>query len=153
MSIQSQTHQSTVKWFDAKKGYGFINHPEGGDDIFVHYSQIETDDDFKTLRTGQSVRFEMDDGPKGLHALNVLPVEAEETDEPEEVDEPEEPDAPSPESSDNDAASSFQPGEPHARRESEGLSSRPEQASTSEQASASEQTSTSESDPPPHTML
>jgi CspA family cold shock protein len=62
---------STVKWFDAKKGYGFINHPDGGDDVFVHYSQIQSDDEFKTLRTGQSVQFEMNDGPKGLHALNV----------------------------------------------------------------------------------
>jgi CspA family cold shock protein len=66
---------STVKWFDAKKGYGFINHPDEGDDVFVHYSQIVTDDDFKTLRTGQSVRFEMDDGPKGLHALEVEPLD------------------------------------------------------------------------------
>lgn len=77
MSTQPHTHQSSVKWFDAKKGYGFINHPEGGEDVFVHYSQIETDDDFKTLRTGQTVRFEMDDGPKGLHALKVLPIEDE----------------------------------------------------------------------------
>lgn len=65
------TQHSTVKWFDAKKGYGFINHPDGGNDIFIHYSQIESDDDFKTLRTGQSVQFEMNDGPKGLHAVNV----------------------------------------------------------------------------------
>lgn len=63
--------QSTVKWFDAKKGYGFINHPRDGEDVFVHYSNIESDDDFKTLRTGQHVTFEMNDGPKGLHALNV----------------------------------------------------------------------------------
>jgi len=63
--------QSTVKWFDAKKGYGFINHPDGGDDVFVHYSQIESDDDFKTLHTGQRVQFELNDGPKGLHALSV----------------------------------------------------------------------------------
>lgn len=62
---------STVKWFDAKKGYGFINHPDGGNDIFIHYSQIESEDDFKTLRTGQSVQFEMNDGPKGIHAVNV----------------------------------------------------------------------------------
>ena len=73
--------QSTVKWFDAKKGYGFINHPEGGDDVFVHYSQIDTDDDFKTLQTGQEVEFEMNDGPKGLHALNVMPLDKKETDE------------------------------------------------------------------------
>jgi CspA family cold shock protein len=67
------TLHSTVKWFDAKKGYGFINHPDGGDDIFVHYSQIESDEEFKTLRTGQSVEFELEDGPKGLHALSVIP--------------------------------------------------------------------------------
>lgn len=64
---------STVKWFDAKKGYGFIDHPDDGDDIFVHYSNIESDDDFKTLRAGQDVKFDMNDGPKGLHALNVVP--------------------------------------------------------------------------------
>jgi CspA family cold shock protein len=67
--------QSTVKWFDADKGYGFIEHPREGDDVFVHYSNIETDDDFKTLQTGQAVRFEMNDGPKGLHALNVMPAD------------------------------------------------------------------------------
>jgi len=66
---------STVKWFDAKKGYGFINHPDGGNDVFVHYSNIESDDDFKTLRAGQDVRFELNDGPKGLHALNVVATE------------------------------------------------------------------------------
>lgn len=75
--------QSTVKWFDAKKGYGFINHPEGGEDVFVHYSNIESDDDFKTLRTGQTVKFEMNDGPKGLHALNVV-ADDEDTSETEE---------------------------------------------------------------------
>jgi len=69
--LKSVMQQSTVKWFDAKKGYGFINHPRDGDDVFVHYSNIESDDDFKTLRTGQRVKFEMNDGPKGLHALNV----------------------------------------------------------------------------------
>jgi len=66
--------QSTVKWFDAKKGYGFIHHPDGGDDVFVHYTQIETEKDFKTLRTGQTVEFEMNNGPKGLHALGVNPM-------------------------------------------------------------------------------
>lgn len=69
--------RSTVKWFDAKKGYGFINHPEGGDDVFVHYSQILSENDFKTLRTGQQVSFELNDGPKGLHALEVKPLEGE----------------------------------------------------------------------------
>lgn len=73
--------KSKVKWFDAKKGYGFIDHPEGGDDVFVHYSQIISEKDFKTLRTGQEVAFEINDGPKGLHALDVKPME-----EPEEAD-------------------------------------------------------------------
>ncbi len=65
---------STVKWFDAKKGYGFIVHPEDGADVFVHYSQIETEQDFKTLRTGQRVEFELSEGPKGVHALHVAPT-------------------------------------------------------------------------------
>lgn len=66
------TRRSVVKWFDAKKGYGFIHHPDGRDDIFVHYSAIESDKRFKTLRTGQSVDFVLEDGPKGLHAHNVV---------------------------------------------------------------------------------
>lgn len=82
--------QSTVKWFDAKKGYGFIHHPEDGEDVFVHYSNITSDDDFKTLQTGQSVKFEMDDGPKGLHALNVIETEEDASSE-------DAPDDPSPE--------------------------------------------------------
>jgi CspA family cold shock protein len=70
--------ESTVKWFDAKKGYGFINHPTGGDDVFVHYSQIISTKDFKTLRTGQEVEFDLNDGPKGLHALDVKPLDEKE---------------------------------------------------------------------------
>lgn len=68
---------STVKWFDAKKGYGFIHHPGDGEDVFVHYSNIQSDDDFKTLKSDQHVRFEMNDGPKGLHALEVAPLDDE----------------------------------------------------------------------------
>ncbi len=63
--------KSTVKWFDAEKGYGFIHHPDDGEDVFVHYSNIQSNDDFKTLQSDQPVRFEMNDGPKGLHALDV----------------------------------------------------------------------------------
>ena len=65
------TQRSVVKWFDAKKGYGFIVNPQGGQDIFVHYSQIETDRRFKTLRTGQVIEYQLHDGPKGPHAINV----------------------------------------------------------------------------------
>lgn len=68
-------YRSTVKWFDAKKGYGFIEHPEDGSDVFVHYSQITTDRRFRTLRTGELVQFELSDGPKGLHARNVSSLE------------------------------------------------------------------------------
>lgn len=65
---------STVKWFDAKKGYGFIEHPDDGEDVFVHYSNIESEEEFKTLESGQEVEFELNDGPKGLHALDVAVV-------------------------------------------------------------------------------
>jgi CspA family cold shock protein len=77
---------STVKWFDAKKGYGFIHHPTDGEDVFVHYSNIQSEDDFKTLKSDQRVRFEMNDGPKGLHALDVEPISEESSSQNEEDD-------------------------------------------------------------------
>ena len=58
-----------VKWFDERKGYGFISRDDG-DDVFVHYSEIETDG-FKTLAENQEVTFELKEGPKGLQASNV----------------------------------------------------------------------------------
>lgn len=69
--------KSTVKWFDAEKGYGFIHHPDDGEDVFVHYSNIQSNEDFKTLQSDQRVRFEMNDGPKGLHALDVETLDDE----------------------------------------------------------------------------
>ena len=60
-----------VKWFNNKKGYGFI-HTEDGEDVFVHYSAIEGDG-FKTLNEGQEVEFEVSQGPKGSQAEKVVP--------------------------------------------------------------------------------
>lgn len=63
----------TVKWFDEKKGYGFIA-PDGGEkDVFVHHSQI-AGDGFKTLAEGTKVEFETREGQKGPEATNVTPV-------------------------------------------------------------------------------
>jgi CspA family cold shock protein len=64
--------KGTVKWFDAKKGYGFIT-KEDGEDIFVHWSAIQTDG-FKTLKEGQEVEFDVQDGQKGPQAANVKPL-------------------------------------------------------------------------------
>ncbi len=61
-----------VKWFNEKKGYGFIEQ-ENGDDVFVHFSAIEGEG-FKTLREGQEVEFEVTNGPKGLQATKVVRV-------------------------------------------------------------------------------
>ena len=60
----------TVKWFNAGKGYGFIEREEG-EDVFVHYTGIKGDG-FKTLAEGQTVDFEVEQGPKGLQAINVV---------------------------------------------------------------------------------
>ena len=65
-----------VKWFNNAKGYGFILPDEGGEDLFVHYSAIEMDG-YKTLKAGQDVEFDIVEGPKGLHAVNIRDVDSD----------------------------------------------------------------------------
>ncbi|MFB3777366.1 MAG: cold-shock protein [Bryobacteraceae bacterium] len=62
----------TVKWFNAAKGYGFIQR-DNGEDVFVHYSAIAADG-YRSLEEGSRVEFEVTRGPKGLAAANVTPV-------------------------------------------------------------------------------
>lgn len=62
-------NQGTVKWFNASKGFGFIS-VEGGDDVFVHFSAIQSDG-YKTLEEGQQVTFDIVDGSRGPQAANV----------------------------------------------------------------------------------
>ncbi|EUJ17564.1 cold-shock protein [Listeria aquatica] len=61
--------QGTVKWFNAEKGFGFIER-EGGDDVFVHFTAIQGDG-FKTLEEGQAVTFDIEEGSRGPQAANV----------------------------------------------------------------------------------
>ena len=64
--------KGTVKWFNERKGFGFLSRDEG-DDVFVHYSNIQSSG-FKSLTEGQPVQFEVEDGPKGPTAVNVTPL-------------------------------------------------------------------------------
>jgi CspA family cold shock protein len=65
----------TVKWYNADKGYGFIQ-PESGEDVFVHFSAIQTSG-YRSLNEGQAVEFDVAQGPKGPQAANVRPIEAQ----------------------------------------------------------------------------
>ncbi|HSN44488.1 MAG TPA: cold-shock protein [Propionibacteriaceae bacterium] len=65
--------QGTVKWFNAEKGYGFIAVDGGSDDVFVHYSAIESSG-FRSLEEGQHVEFEITQGPKGQQAEHVTAI-------------------------------------------------------------------------------
>ena len=68
----SEREIGTVKWFNAAKGYGFIER-DGTDDVFVHYSAIQSDG-FRTLNEGQRVEFSVEMGEKGLQANEVVPL-------------------------------------------------------------------------------
>ncbi len=65
--------KGTVKWFNNTKGYGFITR-EGGDDLFVHFKSI-TGDGYKSLKQGDAVQFDVEQGTKGLQAVNVSRAE------------------------------------------------------------------------------
>ena len=66
--------QGVIKWFDNKKGFGFIAQDEGGQDVFVHFSAI-AGEGFKTLDEGDRVEFEVNQSDKGLKAANVTKLE------------------------------------------------------------------------------
>ncbi len=64
--------KGTVKWFNNSKGYGFIT-PESGNDVFVHHNSIQGEG-YKSLDEGQAVEFDIEQGPKGEQAVNVVKV-------------------------------------------------------------------------------
>jgi CspA family cold shock protein len=63
----------TVKWFNAEKGFGFIEQDGGGPDVFAHYSAIATQG-YRELREGQAVSYDVNQGPKGPQAANIMPI-------------------------------------------------------------------------------
>lgn len=69
----SERLTGTVNWFSPSKGYGFIGR-EDGEDVFVHFSSIQMDG-YRVLKQGQVVEFSVEEGPKGLQAAEVIPVE------------------------------------------------------------------------------
>ena len=66
----SDKQKGTVKFFNDKKGYGFIT-KEDGNDVFVHFTSIESEDDFKTLKEGQAVEFDIESDDRGDKAVKV----------------------------------------------------------------------------------
>ena len=81
---ESDVLKGVVKWFNDAKGFGFIEHTSGRD-VFVHYSVITTEG-FKTLKDGETVEYELKEGPKGLQASKVLRTKKEETTSEESVE-------------------------------------------------------------------
>ena len=68
--------KGTVKWFNNAKGFGFISPEHASQDILTHYLTIQIDG-YRTLKAGQSVQFDVHQGPKGNHASVIVPVEVE----------------------------------------------------------------------------
>ena len=66
--------KGTVKWFNAAKGYGFITPEDGGKDLFVHHSEIQSGGEYATLNDGQKVEYEVGQGQKGPCANKVVPI-------------------------------------------------------------------------------
>ena len=66
----------TVKWFNDAKGFGFIEPAEGGEDVFAHFSAIQMEG-FRTLQQGETVSYELVQGPKGCLAQNIRPTAAQ----------------------------------------------------------------------------
>jgi len=64
----------TVKWFNEAKGFGFITPDDGGEDLFAHFSAIQSSG-FKTLNENQKVSFDVTTGPKGKQAANIRPID------------------------------------------------------------------------------
>ncbi|MYD97325.1 MAG: hypothetical protein F4X98_08055 [Gammaproteobacteria bacterium] len=93
-----------VKWFNNAKGYGFVLAECADEDLFVHYSSIQMNG-YRTLRAGQEVTFDIQQGPKGLHAVNVRTTEDEDYDSGATADDSQDAVPDSPESGDdaNDA--------------------------------------------------
>jgi cold shock protein len=71
---ESEVLKGVVKWFNDAKGFGFIEHTSGRD-VFVHFSAIESEG-FKTLKDGEEVEYQLHEGPKGLHAIKVVRINA-----------------------------------------------------------------------------
>ena len=69
---ENEVASGTVKWFNSEKGYGFIAQTDG-EDVFVHHSAIQMNG-YRSLEEGQSVEFELKEGPKGLQAVEVRPA-------------------------------------------------------------------------------
>ncbi len=131
-----------VKWFNNAKGYGFILPEGGGEDLFAHYSSIQMDG-YKTLKAGQQVEFDILEGPKGLHAVNIRTPATVSTDsgivDPEPVEMTADPEPSGAETSSPDETSSMEtPVSETAFTE--------EETSPSETASVSETTPAAETD-------